>query len=297
MFVPNPIVWTPEDLQALDPRLIAWVARMHEKGALTCSACGGSLVLSAAGLLTGRETTTHWSHVPVFRQAFPDIRLHEDRILVQTGVGHSIISCGGASSWQDLALLLIARYGSGAEAIRISRFFLYQWHRDGQLPYASMAVNVVHGDAVILRCQNWLAENYERPDVVVEAARLSGLPKRTFDRRFRAATGYSPLAYVQALRIEEAKQMLETDATPVDAVGREVGYEEAASFRRLFRRLTGIAPGDYRRRFRILTTLGQTRNSPTWKSSAERLPDLGYRDRLGLCEIRRGADPCEGPLR
>ena len=96
-----------------------------------------------------------------------------------------------------------------------------------------------------------LAENYDRPDVVVEAARLSGLPKRTFDRRFRAATSYSPLAYVQALRIEEAKQMLETDGTPVDAIGREVGYEDAASFRRLFRRLTGMAPGDYRRRFRI----------------------------------------------
>jgi transcriptional regulator GlxA family with amidase domain len=182
---------------------------------------------------------------------FPDVRLHEGRILVQTGDGHDIVACGGASSWQDLALLLIARYGGGEEAIRISKFFLYQWHRDGQLPYASMATNVVHGDALILKCQTWLAENYERPDVVAEVARVSGLPKRTFDRRFRVATGYSPLAYVQALRIEEAKQMLETGSAPVDAVGREVGYEDAASFRRLFRRLSGISPGDYRRRFRI----------------------------------------------
>lgn len=251
VFVPNPIVWTPEDLKALDPRLIGWIAKMHRQGALTCSACGGSLVLAAAGLLTDRETTTHWSHVPVFRQAFPDIRLQEDRILVQTGDGHRILSCGGASSWQDLALLLIARFGSGPEAIRISRFFLYQWHRDGQLPYASMVVNVVHGDALVLKLQTWLAENYGRPDVVAEAARRSGLPKRTFDRRFRKATGYSPLAYVQALRIGEAKQILETESIPVDSVGREVGYEDAASFRRLFRRLTGIPPSDYRRRFRI----------------------------------------------
>jgi transcriptional regulator GlxA family with amidase domain len=175
---------------------------MHERGALICSACGGSLVLAAAGLLSGREATTHWSHVPVFRQEFPDV-------------------------------------------------FLYQWHRDGQLPYASMAVNVVHADAVVLKCQTWLAENYDRADVVTEVARVSGLPKRTFDRRFRVATGYSPLAYVQALRIEEAKQMLETGSEPVDAIGREVGYGDASSFSRLFRRLTGISPGDYRRRFKI----------------------------------------------
>jgi transcriptional regulator GlxA family with amidase domain len=251
VFVPNPVVLTPEELHALDRRIIDWVAKMHDMGALICSACGGSLVLAAAGLLSGRETTTHWSHVPVFRQEFPDVRLHEDRILVQTGDGHNIISCGGASSWQDLALLLIARYGSGEEAIRISRFFLYQWHRDGQLPYASMAVNVVHGDAVVLKCQTWLAEYYDQPDVVAEVARISGLPKRTFDRRFKAATGYSPLAYIQALRIEEAKQMLETDSASVDAIGREVGYEDAASFRRLFRRLAGMPPGDYRRKFRI----------------------------------------------
>jgi transcriptional regulator GlxA family with amidase domain len=224
---------------------------MHRAGALICSACGGSLVLAAAGLLKGRETTTHWSHVPVFRQSFPDVQLHEDRILVQTGDGHNIISCGGASSWQDLALLLIAKYGGTEEAIRISRFFLYQWHRDGQLPYASMAVNVVHGDGAVLKCQSWIAKNYERTHVVAEAVRMSGLPKRTFDRRFRAATGFSPLAYVQALRVEEAKQMLETGSEPVDAVGREVGYEDAASFRRLFRRFTGMAPGDYRRRFQV----------------------------------------------
>jgi transcriptional regulator GlxA family with amidase domain len=251
VFVPNVIVLTPEELRALDHRLIAWIAKMHRQGALICSACGGSLVLAAAGLLSGRETTTHWSHVPVFRREFPDVQLHEDRILVQTGDGHSILSCGGASSWQDLALLLIARYGSGEEAIRISRLFLYQWHRDGQLPYASMAANVVHEDGVVLKCQAWLAENYEYADVVSEVVRVSGLPKRTFDRRFRSATGYSPLAYVQALRIEEAKQMLEIGSAPVDAIGREVGYEDTSSFSRLFRRLTGISPSDYRRRFRI----------------------------------------------
>jgi transcriptional regulator GlxA family with amidase domain len=114
-----------------------------------------------------------------------------------------------------------------------------------------MAANVVHGHGVILKCQTWLAENYDRADVVTEVVRVSGFPKRTFDRRFRTATGYSPLAYVQALRIDEAKQMLETGTAAVTAISREVGYEDVGSFRRLFRRLAGMSPGDYRRRFRI----------------------------------------------
>lgn len=283
VFVPNVIVLTPEELHALDHRLIAWIARMHENGALICAACGGSLVLAEAGLLKGGEATTHWSHVPVFRQEFPDVRLHEDRIFVQTGEGHSIVSCGGASSWQDLSLLLVAKYGGNEEAIRISRLFLYQWHRDGQLPYASMAANVDHGDGAILKCQTWLAENYARADIVAELVRLSGLPKRTFDRRFKAATGYSPLAYIQALRVEEAKQMLETGTVPVEAIGREVGYEDAASFRRLFRRLAGMPPGDYRKKFRIPKEVAEAAAVGTHTSEARGMapgPRAGSASRL-----------------
>ena len=251
VFVPNVMVDTPHSLRSLDRRLLDWIVRMHEKGAQLYAACGGSLVLAEAGLLDGHQATTHWSYAPLFRREFPNVALHEDRILVQCGEGHSMVCSGGASSWQDLALLLVSKYGGTEEAIRMSKIFLYQWHRDGQLPYASMIQNVDHGDAIIVRCQTWIAQNYERPDIVAELVSQSGLPKRTFDRRFRAATGYSPLAYIQALRVEEAKQALETSAVPVDAVGREVGYEDAASFRRLFRRLAGMPPGDYRRKFRM----------------------------------------------
>jgi transcriptional regulator GlxA family with amidase domain len=110
---------------------------------------------------------------------------------------------------------------------------------------------VDHGDSAIEHCQAWLAQNYERADIVAELVRRSGLPKRTFDRRFRTATGYSPLAYIQALRIEEAKQLLETGNAPVESIAREVGYGDLASFRRLFRRTVGMTPGDYRRKFQM----------------------------------------------
>jgi transcriptional regulator GlxA family with amidase domain len=250
VFVPNVMVNSPACLRALDRRLLQWIGKMYAQGAQLYAACGGSLVLAEAGLLNDGQATTHSSYAPLFREQYPHVTLHPERILVQSGPGHSVVCAGGASSWQDLTLLLIARRAGTKEAIRISKIFLYQWHRDGQLPYASMIENVSHGDAVIVSCQEWIARHYDRADIVTELVRRSGLPKRTFDRRFRASTGYSPLAYIQALRIEEAKQLLETSTVPVDAVGREVGYEDAASFRRLFRRLAGMTPGDYRRKFR-----------------------------------------------
>jgi transcriptional regulator GlxA family with amidase domain len=249
VFVPNVVVGMAQGPRVLDRRLIEWIRRMHAKGAQMYGTCGGALVLAEAGLLGGQEATTHWIYEPVFRKFFPNVKLHMERVLVQNGPGHNLVCGGGASSWQDLALLLVAKYGGTEEAIRISKLFLYQWHRDGQLPFQSMVQNVGHGDGVILKCQEWVAQNYQRQDIIAELVSRSGLPKRSFDRRFRAATGYAPLAYVQTLRIEEAKQLLETSSIPVEQVGREVGYEDAASFRRLFRRLSGLGPSDYRRKF------------------------------------------------
>lgn len=270
VFVPNVMVNSPASLRSLDRGLLAWITRMHQKGAQLYAACGGSLVLAEAGLLDGQQATTHWSYAPLFRREYPQVALHEDRILVQTGPGHSVVCSGGASSWQDLALLLVAKYGGTEEAIRMSKLFLYQWHRDGQLPYASMIQNVNHGDAVILRSQAWIAQNYERADIVTELVRQSGLPKRTFDRRFRSATGYSPLAYVQALRVEEAKQLLETTMTPAESVGRQVGYEDSASFRRLFRRLAGMGPGDYRRKFQVPSFIARIEKTSSRPNSRRR---------------------------
>jgi transcriptional regulator GlxA family with amidase domain len=251
VFVPNVMVETVEHLRQLDRRLIGWIRERYEQGAHLYAACGGSLVLAEAGLLDGKESTTHWGYVSLFRKQFPKVKLRADRILVQAGDGHRILCAGGASSWQDLTLMLVAKHAGNDEAIRISKLFLYQWHREGQLPYAAMIRNVDHGDAVVGKAQAWLVDNYQRADVVAEVVRRAGVPKRTFDRRFRAATGYAPLSYVQALRIEEAKQMLETTDRPGEAVGRDVGYEDPSSFRRLFRRLTGMTPAGYRRKFQM----------------------------------------------
>jgi transcriptional regulator GlxA family with amidase domain len=251
VFVPNVIAFSTDELHALDRELLDWIVKMYRSGAHLYAACGAPLALAEAGLLDGLEATAHWGAVRLFRQAYPNVTVHPDRILVQTGPGQRIVCSGGASSWQDLVLFLVTKHIGPEEAIRLSKIFLYQWHKDGQLPYACMLQNVSHQDAVIRKCQTWIASNYDRENVVAELIRVSGLPERSFTRRFRAVTGFAPLAYVQALRIEEAKQMLETSNAPIDEIGQEVGYADPTHFRRLFKRLTGLTPAHYRRQFRV----------------------------------------------
>lgn len=260
VFVPNVMLKSAKSLDELDKRLLGWIRQMYDGGAQVYAACGGSLVLAAAGMLDGLETTTHWAYAPLLRHCFPNVRLLGERILVQTGLGHRIVCCGGASSWQDLSLMLIAKHAGTEEAIRVSKLFLYQWHREGQLPYASLIQNIDHEDGVVQGLQTWLAENYHRRDILAELVRRAKLPKRTFDRRFKRATGYAPLAYVQALRIEEAKQLLETTEKPVEDVAAEVGYEDTAYFRRLFARLTGMRPGAYRLKFQVPMLTGDAKS-------------------------------------
>lgn len=152
----------------------------------------------------------------------------------------------------DLALYLIARSVGVEAAMQVARVNLIDWHHIGQQPFARLACTRQVEDAVIARCQVWIAEHYDELNPVNAMVRVSGLPERTFKRRFRQATGMAPLEYVHALRLEEAKQMLETGDAPIEAIAHEVGYEDAGYFSRLFRRQVGLTPGQYRRRFGVL---------------------------------------------
>jgi transcriptional regulator GlxA family with amidase domain len=133
--------------------------------------------------------------------------------------------------------------------------YVLEGHKDGQLPFAAMTRRMQARDGVVARCQSWIAENYACASPVSAMASHSGLTPRTFARRFRAATGYVPMDYVHDLRIEEAKQIIETEACGLDDVGYRVGYEDPTSFRRLFKRKAGLTPAAYRRKFAGLVLL------------------------------------------
>lgn len=230
---------------------IAWVRRHLDHGAVVCATCSGSVLLAEAGLLDGVEAASHWSMADLFRDRYPGVKFRPERILCDSGRGGRLITTGGASSWQDLALYLIGRFCGAEEASRVSRLFLLGDRGYGQLPFASMARPRQHGDAVISKIQAWLVDNYATANPVSVMVGRSGLSERSFKRRFSAATGYTPVEYVQALRIEEAKQMLETDDLAIEDVAMAVGYEDPTFFRKLFKRRTGVTPAQYRQRNRI----------------------------------------------
>jgi transcriptional regulator GlxA family with amidase domain len=129
--------------------------------------------------------------------------------------------------------------------------FALQWHHDGLAPYIVFEGNVEHGDGEILGAQRWLSTHFPVANPVEAMIQRSKLAERTFKRRFASATGLTPIAYVQRLRIEDAKRRLERTDAPVDEIGWRVGYEDGAFFRRLFKRTTGLTPGAYRKRFRL----------------------------------------------
>src|SRR5690606_28601133 len=149
----------------------------------------GGLILAEAGLLDGHDATIHWAYCEAMAARYPRVRVHPHRALVITGEGQRIVMAGGGTAWHDLGLYLIARYLGTEEAMRVARLHLIDWHHLGQQPYATLARNRKVDDALIARCQEWVARHYDEESPVSAMARVSGLPERSFKRRFRNATG------------------------------------------------------------------------------------------------------------
>lgn len=229
-----------------------WLGERYRAGASLAAACSGAMLFAEAGLLDGQEATTHWAWCDVMQRRFPDVRVRGQQALVVSGEAQRLIMAGGGASWMDLALYLIGRSVGIEAAMQVARINLIDWHHVGQQPFARLASSRQAEDAVVSRCQVWIAEHYDEPNPVQAMVRLSGLADRTFKRRFKLATGMAPLEYVQALRLEEAKQMLEATDMPVEEIAQEVGYEDAGFFGRLFRRKVNLTPAQYRKRFGAL---------------------------------------------
>ncbi|MFK4807520.1 GlxA family transcriptional regulator [Microbacterium sp. ZW CA_36] len=233
------------------PELVEWASRMHEQGAMLCSACSGIFLLAETGRFDDHDVTVHYDYASQLRAVHPDMRVHPERALMVTGARDELVTSGASTTWHDLVLYLTGRFAGAGVAQETARMFALQWHQDGLAPYMVFEGRTDHGDAVVADAQDWLRTHFSIATPVEQLVVRSGLAERTFKRRFTEATGVSPLAYVQRLRVEEAKRRLEQTEDSVEAVGWHVGYEDPAFFRRLFKRVTGLPPGAYRRRFRV----------------------------------------------
>ncbi|MGB8328962.1 MAG: helix-turn-helix domain-containing protein [Polyangiales bacterium] len=233
------------------PRLVDWLHSMHDRGAVLCSACSGIFLLAETGLFDGKDATVHFGYAQAFAATYPAVSIHPERVLVISGEREELVSSGASTTWHDLVLYLIARYAGATIAQEVARLFALQWHQDGLTPYMIFEGKSDHGDGAIQAAQQWLSDHFSVANPVEKMITQSKLAERTFKRRFASATGLTPIAYVQRLRIEDAKRRLERTDASVDEISWRVGYEDGAFFRRLFKRTTGLTPGAYRKRFRI----------------------------------------------
>ncbi|WP_370600863.1 GlxA family transcriptional regulator [Pseudomonas nitroreducens] len=226
--------------------LTQWLAARHADGAIVGSVCIGGLLVAEAGLLDGRSATAHWSGAEAFARRFPKVRLEAHKPIVDDG---DLITSAGLMAWSEVGLRVVDRLLGPSIASRTARFLVVEHSDSAQQCGSNFAPLLGHGDAAILKVQHWL-QGSGAVDVSLPAmAARAGLEERTFLRRFRAATGLKPTEYCQHLRVGKAREMLEFTNGTVDHIAFTVGYLDPGSFRSTFRKITGMSPSDYRKRF------------------------------------------------
>ena len=219
---------------------------LHKSGTVMVSVCSGAFLLGEAGLLDGRRVTTHWRHALAFQDAHPKAVIDTDRLLVDLG---DIVTAGGVMAWTDLTLHMIDRFAGRKLMLDVARMFVLDPPEREQSFYATFIPNTNHGDPKIAVVQALLQENPGATHSLSSLAEAVSISERSFLRRFKQATGMTPVTYLQQLRVDVARTRLELTRDSFELMSWELGYADTAAFRRVFRRIVGLTPSEYRRRF------------------------------------------------
>lgn len=228
------------------PDVTHWLQTAHQNTTVLCSACAGAFILAASGLLAGRQVTTHWGLSDDLKQTYPDIHLDSDKILINAG---DIITAGGIMSWVDLGLELVAQVAGPLLMRQVGKTLVVDTAPREQRFYRSFQPNRKHADTAILAVQNHLQTHFDTNLTITEMANMAGLGERTFLRRFTKACNHTPTQYVQRLRIQKACDLLESTVQSVETIAYHIGYEDISAFRKVFFKIIGLTPRDFRNRF------------------------------------------------
>jgi len=210
--------------------------------------CSGVGLVAAAGLLDGKRATTHWGLAERFREKYPRVKWMPELMVTED---RGFYCGGGVNASLDLAIYLVERFCGHEVAMQTSKALLIEMPRAWQAGFAIVPLKTDHDDDVISKAQDWIHKNFSRTFALEDPAERVGMSVRNFVRRFKQATGDSPLIYLQKLRVAAAKRMLESNHRNMQEISYAVGYQDVAFFRSLFQRHTGISPSEYRERFGI----------------------------------------------
>jgi len=238
----------PADWMQRHAEIPRWLGEWHERGAFIAGVCSGVAFLAEAGLLDGRRATTHWGVAETFKATYPQVDWRPDLLITEDS---GIFCGGGVNAALDLSLYLVDRLCGHDTAVGCAKALVVDMPRVHQSGYALLPLSPPHGDAKVREAEEYLQAHFRENPSVEEVARQVGMSTRNLIRRFKAATGHLPSAYLQRVRVAAARQMLEDGRTPVLRVGTSVGYDDPAYFRRVFKRHMGLTPSGYRDRFRM----------------------------------------------
>lgn len=224
-------------------QVLPHIIRIHKSGADVASNCSGAFFLAEAGLLDNRNATTHWGYAEKFRQAYPNVNLTETALVTQSD---NIFCAAGGSAFYDLGLLLIERFCGRDIASQSAKTQVIDSRRSSQSAYANVKLHKRHRDPLIREIQDYIEANYNQFLSIEKLCALFNLVPRTLNRRFQQSTTMRPIAYIQTVRIEQAKRLLEESQIQIKSLANLVGYEDTSSFNRLFKRQTGLSPKEYK---------------------------------------------------
>ena len=240
-----PSLAEPIDAETSAP-WVKWLQQQHANGVILVSVCAGAFLLGEAGLLDRRTVTTHWTYAERFHARFRKARLDVDRLVIDDG---DIVTAGGAMAWTDLGLRLVDRFLGASAMIETAQMLLIDPPGREQCYYSAFSPPLGHGDAAVLRVQHWLQETGAKDISLPSLAAHARLEERTLLRRFQKATGMTTTEYSQRLRVGRARELLQFGRGSVEQIAWEVGYGDAGAFRKVFTRVVGLSPSEYRRRF------------------------------------------------
>ena len=223
-----------------------WLAYQHRHGAVLAASCGGVFVLAEAGLLDEKRATTSWWLGRLLRATYPRVAVCAGELVVRDG---RLLSSGAFTACLDLALRAVEYFEGPALALSCAKVLLINAARDSQFPYMTLQARVQHSDELVLRAQSQIRSRVRQEISLEQLAADLGVSSRTLNRRFHAALDCSPTQYLQELRVEGAKRLLEATSLTVEEIIERVGYGDTGSFRRLFARMTKVTPAQYRRMF------------------------------------------------
>ncbi|MBP1327508.1 transcriptional regulator GlxA family with amidase domain [Leucobacter exalbidus] len=218
----------------------------HARGARIAAISTGAFALAATGLLNGRRATTHWHYSRILAEQFPEVRVDERVLFVDEG---SVLTSAGAASGIDLCLHILRQEAGMAAANHAARRLVAAPYRSGgQAQYVPQSVPEPHGER-FTRTREWVLGRLSEPLSIEALAENAVVSPRTFARRFRDETGYTPMQWVMRARVDRARELLEESDLGVDEISAEVGLGTATNLRRYFRRVLGTTPSEYRRAF------------------------------------------------